>query len=166
MEQNSLAHGKSAFALSNRLLRQHVSRPSQSPATGLQNDPDDLQENYEWFTVDAGVVQHHFAKNDGCVGVGDDIADATDPSVCPTKAEDGQPKLKAQFGRRWTHNEQILVRPCGIILVRATFFGAEAVSNVLVSFRLVTTFFADQYLGIRQEGFHGSWCTEAQAFHL
>ncbi len=46
----------------------------------------------------------------------------------------GNRVLKAQFGRRRTHNEQTLVRPCGIIYARATMFGTEAVSNFLVYF--------------------------------
>ncbi|KAF6765823.1 hypothetical protein DFP72DRAFT_798441 [Ephemerocybe angulata] len=38
---------------------------------------------------------------------------------------------KAGFGRRRTHNEQILVAPCGIIIARETFFGAEGVGAVI-----------------------------------
>ncbi|KZT61919.1 hypothetical protein CALCODRAFT_427048 [Calocera cornea HHB12733] len=36
----------------------------------------------------------------------------------------------AHFGRRRTHNEQLVVRPCGIILARGTFYGAESLSGV------------------------------------
>ncbi|KAJ3500454.1 hypothetical protein NLJ89_g9787 [Agrocybe chaxingu] len=39
-------------------------------------------------------------------------------------------KLKAIFGRRRTHNEQLIMRPCGIIISRATFYGAEAITDV------------------------------------
>ncbi|KZO89741.1 hypothetical protein CALVIDRAFT_491440, partial [Calocera viscosa TUFC12733] len=39
-------------------------------------------------------------------------------------------KTKARFARRRTHNEQLIVRPCGVILGRATFYGAEALSSV------------------------------------
>jgi len=39
-------------------------------------------------------------------------------------------KAKAQFGRRRTHNEQLVVRPCGVIIGRATFYGAESLSAV------------------------------------
>jgi len=42
-------------------------------------------------------------------------------------------KFRAQFGRKRTHNEQIIVAPCGMIHARETFFGAEAVSSVVVS---------------------------------
>ena len=42
-------------------------------------------------------------------------------------------KVRAQFGRKRSHNEQIFVAPCGDIIARETFFGAEAVSSVVVS---------------------------------
>ncbi|KAI0681980.1 hypothetical protein BC835DRAFT_1289183 [Cytidiella melzeri] len=41
----------------------------------------------------------------------------------------GSKRLRAQFGRRRTHNEQLIVAPCGVIIARATFFGSEAVSS-------------------------------------
>ncbi|KAI0713063.1 hypothetical protein C8T65DRAFT_574185, partial [Cerioporus squamosus] len=41
----------------------------------------------------------------------------------------GQPKMKGALGRRYTHNEQLMVRCCGVILSRATFFEAESMSN-------------------------------------
>ncbi|KAF4614627.1 hypothetical protein D9613_003186 [Agrocybe pediades] len=49
---------------------------------------------------------------------------------CDGKSSEGNKKVKAYFGRRRTHNEQIIMRPCGVILSRATFFGSEAVSGV------------------------------------
>ncbi|KZT55013.1 hypothetical protein CALCODRAFT_417899, partial [Calocera cornea HHB12733] len=39
-------------------------------------------------------------------------------------------KVRAQFGRHRTHNEQFVVRPCGVIVGRGTFYGAESVSSV------------------------------------
>ena len=44
---------------------------------------------------------------------------------CDGKPEVGKKKLKAHFGQRHTHNEQLCVASCGIILGRATFYGAE-----------------------------------------
>jgi hypothetical protein len=52
--------------------------------------------------------------------------------------ESGSPtgrRLKAQFGRKRTHNEQLIVAPCGIITARETFYGAEAQGSVAVSYR-------------------------------
>jgi hypothetical protein len=42
-------------------------------------------------------------------------------------------KLRAQFGRKRTHNEQIIVAPCGMIIARETFYGAEGIASVVVS---------------------------------
>lgn len=52
---------------------------------------------------------------------------------CDGKAEAGNRRLKAFFGRRRTHNEQLIMRSCGVIIARATFFGSEAISAVNVS---------------------------------
>lgn len=41
-------------------------------------------------------------------------------------------KLKAKFGRNVTHNEQILVCSCGVIVARDTFFNAEAIPSCAV----------------------------------
>lgn len=39
---------------------------------------------------------------------------------------------KGVFSRRWTHNEQLMVRPCGVIIGRATFYSSESLSGVKV----------------------------------
>ncbi|KAJ6449704.1 hypothetical protein C8R47DRAFT_999114 [Mycena vitilis] len=41
-----------------------------------------------------------------------------------------QVKIRGRLSRRWTHNEQLMVRCCGVILSRATFFGSEAITSV------------------------------------
>lgn len=43
--------------------------------------------------------------------------------------------LKGVFGRKWSHNEQLMVRPCGIVIGRATFYESESVTAVKVSER-------------------------------
>ena len=55
-------------------------------------------------------------------------ADA-DPSA---KSDAGNNPPKARFGRRRTHNEQLIVCCCGVVAARATMFGAEAVTGVVV----------------------------------
>jgi hypothetical protein len=57
---------------------------------------------------------------------------------CDGKPASGNKKIRARLGRRRTHNEQLILRPCGIIVSRATFFGAESVSGVVV--RAVSSF--------------------------
>lgn len=41
--------------------------------------------------------------------------------------------IKGVFSRKWTHNEQLTVRPCGVVIGRATFFSAESMTGVKVS---------------------------------
>lgn len=52
---------------------------------------------------------------------------------CPDKPESGNKKIKIVLSRGRTHNEQIIVCPCGVIIARTTFFGAEALTAVAVS---------------------------------
>ncbi|KAF8193272.1 hypothetical protein K438DRAFT_1589761, partial [Mycena galopus ATCC 62051] len=68
----------------------------------------------------------HRDINPGSIGLDDSV-----PCEA-TKSDTGNRKFKALFGGSRTHNEQILVRPCGVIVSRATFYNAEAVSNVLL----------------------------------
>jgi hypothetical protein len=58
-----------------------------------------------------------------------------DPSESQQPLDDNstEEKVKGRMSRRWTHNEQLFVRCCGVILSRATFFGSEGVSGVKVS---------------------------------
>lgn len=60
------------------------------------------------------------------------IETVSTPTECGGKSESGNRKLRACFGRRRTHNEQLIMRPCGIILSRGTFYGSEAISAVNV----------------------------------
>ncbi|KAI0324412.1 hypothetical protein GY45DRAFT_1262886 [Cubamyces sp. BRFM 1775] len=61
--------------------------------------------------------------------------DTSGDGPCTEKPDVTNRSMKAVFTRRRTHNEQIILRPCGIILKRATFYGSEAVSQVLKLFR-------------------------------
>ncbi|TFK54807.1 hypothetical protein OE88DRAFT_1778248, partial [Heliocybe sulcata] len=60
-----------------------------------------------------------------------DVRNKADMEKDQGKPETGNRKLHLLFGRRRTHNEQIMVRPCGIIIQRATFFGSETVTQVV-----------------------------------
>lgn len=52
--------------------------------------------------------------------------------LCDGKPEAGNRKIKARFGRKWTHNDELCTASCGIILGRTTFFGSEAPNGVRV----------------------------------
>ncbi|KAJ7105049.1 hypothetical protein C8R43DRAFT_906802 [Mycena crocata] len=51
-------------------------------------------------------------------------------AAAPPEAGASEPKVKGRMSRSWTHNEQLFVRCCGVILSRATFFGAEGITGV------------------------------------
>lgn len=51
----------------------------------------------------------------------------------PNKPESGNQRIRARFGRRRTHNEQLCVATCGVIFGRVTMFGSEGVNAVRVS---------------------------------
>jgi hypothetical protein len=54
------------------------------------------------------------------------------PDICDGKPDTGNRTVKARFGRTRTHNEQLCVGSCGVILGRATFYGFEAPNGVRV----------------------------------
>ncbi|KAJ8519163.1 hypothetical protein ONZ45_g3859 [Pleurotus djamor] len=62
----------------------------------------------------------------------EEIADISeDEEDDPThKSDAGNREPKARFGRRRTHNEQLVVACCGVVTGRVTMYGAEAISGV------------------------------------
>lgn len=111
--------GQSRFILKERLLHQRVSHPEDSSAKDIPvEELQDIEEDEateEVFAVDAsGKVDANVLDNSIHRGT--------------TKTK----KVRSQFGRKRSHNEQIFVAPCGEIIARETFFGAEAVSSVVV----------------------------------
>jgi len=51
---------------------------------------------------------------------------------CDDKPPTGLRKVFARFGHQRTHNEELCVYSCGIILGHATFYGAEGPNSVQV----------------------------------
>lgn len=144
MERLNFEKGKAAFALTERIQKRGASystnvsyvTPHQSMTEEVEEE--DLEEDNTWFEADNDGNIKIFTKPDPGTTAGG--IDDKEPCLA-AKSELGNRKLKAHFGRRRTHSEQLLVRPCGVIVARATFFGAEAVSNVLVCYiSLITAF--------------------------
>ncbi|KAK7026535.1 hypothetical protein R3P38DRAFT_2527960 [Favolaschia claudopus] len=50
--------------------------------------------------------------------------------IAASGTESGTSKLKLQLTRNWTHNEQLFVLSCGVIISRSTFFYSEGVASV------------------------------------
>jgi hypothetical protein len=110
------------FQLKTRLERVQV------PDSLEHNDMDDEPAVIELQEKDAAELQPvaldaaaaHFALRDHAEQCGD-------------KPATGNRTLRACFGRRRTHNEELCVGSCGVILGRATMFGSEAPNGVRVS---------------------------------
>lgn len=113
------ARGQSRFTLHARLQRARMASAANSmPFIGDIRNLEDLEADEIEFALD----------EDGNV-----VAEDSSPEACPDKPATGNRKLRAQFGRKRTHNEQVIVAPCGVIISRATFYGAEALHTVAVS---------------------------------
>jgi hypothetical protein len=135
MQTLHLRKGVSAFSLTERLQRQSVSHLNDSMGSNLAVAIADLEveENIEWFEEENSEIRLFHTKNSGCVGIRDDgIAGNTDNLVgtsdispadglhsaapCNMKNELGNKQIKAQFGCRQTHNEQTMLRSCGVFV--------------------------------------------------
>ncbi|KAF6742244.1 hypothetical protein DFP72DRAFT_1179427 [Ephemerocybe angulata] len=67
----------------------------------------------------------------GSTHLSDEAIDVDESGICDSdKPETGNRTLRAQFGRKRTHNEELCVASCGVILGRATFYGSEAPNGV------------------------------------
>ncbi|KDQ11488.1 hypothetical protein BOTBODRAFT_35366 [Botryobasidium botryosum FD-172 SS1] len=106
LEKQYYARGKSLFVLRNRL---EAARAFTSSLDTMPVDPVTLAE--ECSTIEG-------ADNDNA-----DMS-SSDPEVKMGK------RLRAQFARKRTSNEQLIMRPCGVIVSRTTCFGSEAISAV------------------------------------
>jgi hypothetical protein len=66
-------------------------------------------------------------------GPGDSVYEGDDDHSATDKPDAGNRPRRTRFTRRWTHNEQICVTSCGVILGRVTFYGSESIKGVRVS---------------------------------
>lgn len=140
IERKHFEKSQGSFLYRQRLERAKVFQPVDS-FEHAPSPPElpEIQDDYENFVVDKNnSVAIELERNPGSIGMDDtpallmDAMSSQPHPTCPSKSSTGNRIFKARFGRQRTHNEQTLVRPCGIIFARATMFNAEAVSNFLV----------------------------------
>lgn len=125
VERVYVLRGESRVQLQEKLKRQRVSHPEDGIAAAVDVGEfidDEKEEEFEVEEQDANLVH----------GVHEGISDPRGTLSLPTGATTSKKRIAARFGRRRTHNEQILVAPCGMILARETFFGAEAIATCAV----------------------------------
>ncbi|KAI0358771.1 hypothetical protein OH77DRAFT_1449458 [Trametes cingulata] len=149
IEEWHVLHGKAMFHLRHTLLRAHqassVEKDTSAAAVPItatlptNSNPDDtevdsvLVEDDLDLCDDGEQESDHIAENAPASsnGLQDGQAEVVPSNACPDKPEVTPRSMRTMFTRRRTHNEQILVRPCGMILKRATFFGSETTPQVL-----------------------------------
>jgi len=103
--------GKSQFQLQEWLQHARVAHPNDF--IGDEIGTGSIKEAEEGFKVDEhGIVL----------------------TAAATEAHRNTPvkRIQAQFVQKHTHNEQIIVAPCGMIIACETFYGAEGVGSVVV----------------------------------
>lgn len=134
--------GKAMFQLKKRLERakvlQSIDSLSTKPSTSKSRFArDNLELSATAKDLQPVVISDFDPDIDDSVfeepGIAEDEDITIDISgICDGKPETGNRSVRAQFGRRWTHNEQLCVASCGVILGRATFYGSEAPNGVRV----------------------------------
>jgi len=102
VEQIHRERGQARFQLKERLQHALVAHPNDAIAEETSADAADVEGEVEDFEI--GGSERNGKKE----------------------------RIRAQLGRQRTHNEQIIVAPCGIIITRETFYGAEGVGSVIV----------------------------------
>ncbi|KAF8077601.1 hypothetical protein FPV67DRAFT_1614590 [Lyophyllum atratum] len=115
LEDYTNQQNKAMFQLKHRLARLKVSQPDDSVA----DLPDIIDDKHK----DTADVQ-------GSTAHADEEVEVDVNGVCDGKSEKGNTSVRARFGRKRTHNEQLCVASCGVILGRATFYGSEAPNGV------------------------------------
>ena len=128
LEEEYQLRGKVLFQLKHRLEKLKISQLEDAmPAA----PPDPSQEAL--YSDEASTMDTALDNADPCLPFinlddGEEIE-----SKCDGKTDGTIKNLKARFGRRRTHNEELCVASCGITLGRATFYVAEGLNGVRVS---------------------------------
>ena len=108
-------HGQSRFQLKEWQERSHIAHPNDSvgeQVTSILEIIDDDEEQVFKATIEGPIPV---------------------TSESNSTAQSSHPRIRAQFGRHRTHNEQLFVAPCGMIIARETFYHSEAHYSVIVS---------------------------------
>jgi hypothetical protein len=150
LEDDRNRQAKAFFQLRKKIDRNHASyAPTSSSRSALaarQTATDDADlsgdedtDDEEAIVDDQGGDSRHNAQSD--TDVREDVDTQMDCDV--EKSAEGnsssqshastKPKVRARFGRRRTHNEELCVACCGVILGRQTMFGSESLPQVVVS---------------------------------
>ncbi|KAF7290011.1 hypothetical protein HMN09_01305800 [Mycena chlorophos] len=123
LEEYRNLQNKAMFQLKRRLERLKVSHPHTTAPSAAGGAGSSVVGDEADDEGDADGVEGTGADEDEDVEIDRD-------GVCPDKPASGNTNPRARFGRRRTHNDELCVGSCGVILGRATFYGSEAPNGV------------------------------------
>ncbi|KAJ7360785.1 hypothetical protein DFH08DRAFT_1073965 [Mycena albidolilacea] len=130
------------FQLKNRLQRSRgglpyslphipVSSPSRLPRSNSETDATAANLLPVQFDIEEpselNIPRPNLAEEEEEIEL--DSADAQFEG-CDGKSAKGNRVIRARFGRKITHNEELCIFSCGILAGRATFFSSEAPNSV------------------------------------
>ncbi|KAJ6448452.1 hypothetical protein C8R45DRAFT_850345 [Mycena sanguinolenta] len=138
LESYHYLQGKAMFQLKHRLERLKVSQTHNSISTGSHVTARDRmagmtdKQDGELLPdlIDAPTDEEDETEVEGLGPTEDEDVEIDADGICDGKPEPGNRTVRARFGRRRTHNEELCVASCGVILGRATFYGSEAPNGV------------------------------------
>ncbi|TCD60958.1 hypothetical protein EIP91_009254 [Steccherinum ochraceum] len=122
MEEYAQLRNKSYFQLHDRLKVSKIREAENSMKNG-ETCPRDAEEP---SSPDAPTTFTFDVDSEGRV-----VGEEEGAELNPEGPKLGNTRMRAQFGRKFTHNEQIIIAPCGVIIARRTFYGSEGVKEVL-----------------------------------
>ncbi len=111
---------------------QHVTPGNQTCADPSHRTLEDPGRRSALFVLRRRLERLRTSALDDESGSTEELTDYNADGECPSKSDEGNTKPRARFGRRRTHNEQLVVATCGVILGRATMFGSEGIDGVMV----------------------------------
>jgi hypothetical protein len=68
-----------------------------------------------------------------------DNSSITQENLPGSSADENARPIKGSASRKWTHNEQLFVRCCGVIISRATMYGSEGLTGVKVRLIVISS---------------------------
>ncbi|KAJ7576367.1 hypothetical protein C8J56DRAFT_800133 [Mycena floridula] len=105
MEEKYVKRGKALFELTKRHER-----------------PDDTQSLADLIEEQDDGADMIFEEKDN------EVLEVVDPDSQPTATQ--AKRTRTCFGGAFTHNEQLVFTPCGMIIARETFYNAEGISSI------------------------------------
>ncbi|KIJ42832.1 hypothetical protein M422DRAFT_253925 [Sphaerobolus stellatus SS14] len=119
--QEGVQGGKAMFQLKSHLEKMKLLQLQDSmPVIDTQNNISVLPEMASAGPDEGGMLSSTEAEDQ----------EAEIKVQCDQKLDGTTQKHKARFGRQWTHNKELCVASCGMILGQATFYGAEGLNGI------------------------------------